>query len=433
MMTTPIATNYMPQAPATLMSPNGVALSYGYGAATDVARAAAVVSAVADAISGDLIRLGPGVFDFGVSTRIDLPNGVSLVGAGQMTTKLLSNLDKATGVFLSPGDNSYIAEIEIDSLGQVLTIPIGAINRASWTDDKDFSGVIVSNVTFTNEIDALQIFIDTGGLSNQVYDITFKNCKFVGAWDAISVNVTTLTPTITIDLFNCEIYSDASSQAIVAAMGLLCNSGNALVRVYGGSVTIFGASVVNHGVKSNGPSCALEIHDVSIFTSGTSAFDVVQQNSGSLLVAGGHGSGTNGAYTTSGTITRRNAGVKTLTFQVVDYTTDVSTGDGQFYWHCPAALAGGNITAIHGFHVTAGTVLTCNVSLTRIRGGTPANVLSTKLTIDAGEIGSDTAAIPAVIDADNADLLENDQLRVDVDTTGSTKPKGLIITIEVTL
>jgi len=58
-------------------------------------------------------------------------------------------------------------------------------------------------------------------------------------------------------------------------------------------------------------------------------------------------------------------------------------------------------------------------------------LLSTALTIDAAETGSDTAATPAVIDVPNdRDVLaENDLLRIDVDAVDATAPKGLLITL----
>ena len=56
-------------------------------------------------------------------------------------------------------------------------------------------------------------------------------------------------------------------------------------------------------------------------------------------------------------------------------------------------------------------------------------MLSTKLTIDSAETGSDTAATPAVIDTSNDDVSENDLLRVDVDAVQTTAAKGLWITL----
>ncbi len=114
-------------------------------------------------------------------------------------------------------------------------------------------------------------------------------------------------------------------------------------------------------------------------------------------------------------------------------TADVVTGDGAAYYHVPAALNGGVITAVHAAVITAGTTGTSDVQIARVRSGSPVDVLSTKLTIDSTETGSDTAATAAVINTSNDDLATNDRLRIDVDAVSTTKPKGLIVTIEVTL
>jgi hypothetical protein len=60
-------------------------------------------------------------------------------------------------------------------------------------------------------------------------------------------------------------------------------------------------------------------------------------------------------------------------------------------------------------------------------------MLSTVITIDSGETGSDTGATAAVIDTGNDDVITNDLLRIDVDAISTTAPKGLIITLEFRL
>ena len=59
-----------------------------------------------------------------------------------------------------------------------------------------------------------------------------------------------------------------------------------------------------------------------------------------------------------------------------------------------------------------------------------ADILSTNLTIDAGETGSDTAAAAAAISGSEDDLATNDVIRVDIDQIGSsTAGSGLIVTL----
>lgn len=120
---------------------------------------------------------------------------------------------------------------------------------------------------------------------------------------------------------------------------------------------------------------------------------------------------------------------KTRTFALFGATTDAAVADGAAYYPIPPELNGANITYVHLWAVTAGTTGTSDVQIARIRSGSPVDVLTTKVTIDSTEQGSDTAATAAVINTSNDDVATNDVLRVDVDNLSSTAPKGLIVTV----
>lgn len=124
-------------------------------------------------------------------------------------------------------------------------------------------------------------------------------------------------------------------------------------------------------------------------------------------------------------------GKKTVQLTCVDYATDTAVGDGVGYFHVPAALAGFNIVAVHAEVITAGTTGTTDIQIHNVTAA--ADILSTKLTIDSGETGSDTAATPAVISATEDDLTENDLIRIDVDAVSTTAAKGLIVTLDCQL
>lgn len=113
---------------------------------------------------------------------------------------------------------------------------------------------------------------------------------------------------------------------------------------------------------------------------------------------------------------------------VVEYTTDIATGDGQAYLHVPAHLAGLDLVEVHAEVITAGT--TSSILLIHIYNVTEdVDMLETGITVDLTETGSDTADAPAVIDEEEDDVAENDLLRVDVDTISGVAPKGLIVTL----
>lgn len=116
-----------------------------------------------------------------------------------------------------------------------------------------------------------------------------------------------------------------------------------------------------------------------------------------------------------------------ISIQVFGGTTDVSTGDGKFYFTAPPEVNGMVISAVHARVVTAGTTGTSDIQIHNVTDA--VDVLSTKLTIDTGETGSDTAATPAVINTSNDDVATNDLFRIDVDAVSTTPPKGLVVRI----
>lgn len=109
---------------------------------------------------------------------------------------------------------------------------------------------------------------------------------------------------------------------------------------------------------------------------------------------------------------------------------DLATGDGKAYLTVPAAWNGKSVLSIHAGLTTASSSGTPTVQVARIRGGTPVDVLSTAITIDANELNSYTAATPPVVNTANDDLSTGDLLRVDTDVAG-TGAKGLMVMIAV--
>jgi hypothetical protein len=126
-----------------------------------------------------------------------------------------------------------------------------------------------------------------------------------------------------------------------------------------------------------------------------------------------------------------NLGIKIVELPVFDWTTDCATGDGKFYFRVPASMNGMNLITVHAEVITAGTTGTMDIQIHNLTQA--ADMLSTVLTIDTTETGSDTAATPAVIDATEDDIATNDVLRVDVDVVHTTPAKGLLVTLEFQL
>ena len=115
-------------------------------------------------------------------------------------------------------------------------------------------------------------------------------------------------------------------------------------------------------------------------------------------------------------------------FVIVDFNKAIKVLDGAFFFHVTPLINGMDLVHVHAEHITAGGASgTTDIQVRNVTDG--VDMLSTVLTVDGGETGSDTAATPAVIDTDEDDVVENDLLRVDVKAKPSPTPKGLIVTL----
>jgi hypothetical protein len=105
----------------------------------------------------------------------------------------------------------------------------------------------------------------------------------------------------------------------------------------------------------------------------------------------------------------------------------ITTGDGKAYFRVPSTLNGRNLVAVAAALTTTSSSGVPTVQIANVTQG--ADMLSTKLTIDAGDTDSSAAATPAVIDTGNDDVATGDMLRIDIDVAG-TGAKGLIVEMQ---
>lgn len=124
-------------------------------------------------------------------------------------------------------------------------------------------------------------------------------------------------------------------------------------------------------------------------------------------------------------------GTPTVTLQVSDPNgSAITTGDGKAYYRIPSTLNGMNLVAVAA---AVTTVSSSGIPTVQIANVTDAvDMLSTKLTIDASETDSSTAAAAAVIDAAHDDVATGDMLRIDIDVAG-TGAKGLMVEMQFQL
>lgn len=126
-------------------------------------------------------------------------------------------------------------------------------------------------------------------------------------------------------------------------------------------------------------------------------------------------------------------GVEVVEIMASDMSTAITTGDGKAGFMVPTKLNGWNLIRAHaGLLAAQSSSGLPTVQIRRVRSGSPADMLSTKITIDANESTSHTAATAPVIDTSNDDVATGDLLYVDIDVAG-TGAKGLQIVLEFQL
>lgn len=108
--------------------------------------------------------------------------------------------------------------------------------------------------------------------------------------------------------------------------------------------------------------------------------------------------------------------------KVFSDVSTLSTGDGKFIFAIPSELNGWNLVDAQAY-VT--TVSSSGLPTVQLRNVTDSvDMLSTRITIDASEYTSYTAATPRVINTTYDDVATGDRIAIDVDVAG-TGAKGL--------
>lgn len=132
-------------------------------------------------------------------------------------------------------------------------------------------------------------------------------------------------------------------------------------------------------------------------------------------------SGANGISVSSNAnvITISNVQTNTTTIAISDTTSAITAGTDKQYWNAPYAFTIKSVKATLGTYSSSGLV-TVNIK----KNGT--TIFSTRLTVDAAEYDSTTAATPYVLSTTS--ISSNDRLTFDIDDAG-TGAKNLQITI----
>src|SRR3990167_8264372 len=195
------------------------------------------------------------------------------------------------------------------------------------------------------------------------------------------------------------------------------------------------AFIVSNGTDWLAKSAADSRNDLGLGTIATQAASNVSITGGSvtgitdITIADG---GTGASTVKQAQI---NLAVSTAEAQmfIFDTATNVTTGDGKFFFHVGQKLAAHQLAYAHARYLNTvavgiGTVIDIGVVATTAAAMT--SFFSTLLNIDSGESGSDTSTTAVVISPTTSAVALNNLVRVDIDSAGSTtSAQGLLVTL----
>jgi hypothetical protein len=125
-----------------------------------------------------------------------------------------------------------------------------------------------------------------------------------------------------------------------------------------------------------------------------------------------------------------NTGTRVIEIKVIDDSTSLTTGDGKIVFCIPLELNGMNFVNAQAFVSTASSSGAPTIQIRNVTGS--VDLLTTKITIDANEYTSYTAATPSVIDTDYDGMVTGDIIAIDVDVAGTgTKGLGVILSFRL--
>lgn len=162
--------------------------------------------------------------------------------------------------------------------------------------------------------------------------------------------------------------------------------------------------------------------------------DSYNSGTGSLVFTstGYDGSGTHTDWTVSlsAAVIGSDLGKRVIQVKVIDDATTLTTGDGKVIFLVPQELNGYNLVGANAFVTTVSSSGTPTIQIRNVTDS--VDMLSTRITIDANEYTSYTAAAAAVVNATYDDVATGDRLAVDVDVAGTgAKGLGIVLTFQL--
>ncbi|MGH2362623.1 MAG: hypothetical protein ACRDGM_19020 [bacterium] len=117
---------------------------------------------------------------------------------------------------------------------------------------------------------------------------------------------------------------------------------------------------------------------------------------------------------------------RTYHIKVISDTRTFTTGDGKFIWSVPRDVGGLKLIEVA---ISVTTISSSGIVQVQIRNITrTADMLSTRVQVDANQFHSKDAATQPVVDTANNDVAHGDRIAIDVDAAG-TGAKGLEVVL----
>lgn len=215
---------------------------------------------------------------------------------------------------------------------------------------------------------------------------------------------------------------NAPGTSATSTSSLSIGTGAKSLTIQTGKSIVVGMTLVI--ARTSAPTTTRMSGVVTSYDSGTGALGVTVDS------VTGSGTHTDWTISLAAAVIGSDLGKRVIQVKVIDDATTLTTGDGKVIFLVPQELNGYNLVGANAFVTTVSSSGTPTVQIRNVTDS--VDMLSTRITIDASEYTSYTAAAAAVVDATYDDVATGDRLAVDVDVAGTgAKGLGIVLTFQL--
>ena len=215
---------------------------------------------------------------------------------------------------------------------------------------------------------------------------------------------------------------NAPGTSATSTSSLTIGTGAKSLTIQTGKSIVAGMTLVI--ARTSAPTTTRMSGVVTSYDSGTGALGVTVDS------VTGSGTHTDWTVSLSAAVIGSDLAKRVIQVKVIDDATTLTTGDGKVIFLVPQELNGYNLVGANAFVTTVSSSGTPTIQIRNVTDS--VDMLSTRITIDANEYTSYTAAAAAVVDATYDDVATGDRLAVDVDVAGTgAKGLGIVLTFQL--